>query len=89
MLSGRDGSAQRRDGRFAHLRSALTSKGYRGQRVKLSDRLAGIDANLDDVQAGAEACSRAVDTLVADTSRRDGQLTGRPGQALTNHVKDF
>ena len=50
------------------------SKGYRRQRVKLSDGLAGIDANLADVQAGAEACSRAVDMLVADTARRDGQL---------------
>jgi hypothetical protein len=43
------------------------------------ERLAGIDANLDDVQAGAEACSRAADTLIADTARR----------AVTRHAKDL
>jgi hypothetical protein len=33
--------------------------------------MAGIDANLDDVQAGAEATSRAADTLIADTAKFD------------------
>jgi hypothetical protein len=31
--------------------------------------MAAIDANLDDVQAGAEASSRAADTLIADTGK--------------------
>jgi hypothetical protein len=57
--------------------------------VKLRDRLAGIDANLHDVQAGAEACSRAADTLIADTSKLDGQLKGPLAQALARHLKDL
>ena len=57
--------------------------------MKLRDRLAGIDANLDDVQAGAEACSRAANTLIEDTSRFDGHLKGPLGQALTRHLKDL
>ena len=57
--------------------------------MKLRDRLASIDANLDDVQSGAEACSRAADTLIADTSKLDGHLKGPLGQALTRHLKDL
>jgi hypothetical protein len=57
--------------------------------VKLRDRLAGIDANLNDVQAGAEACSRAANTLIADTSKMDGHLKGPLRDAVTRHVKDL
>lgn len=57
--------------------------------MKLRDRLAGIDANLDDVQAGAEACSRAANTLIADTSRMDGHLKGPLREAVTKHLKDL
>jgi hypothetical protein len=60
-----------------------------GVRVKLGDRLASIDANVDDVQSGAEACSRAANTLIADTSRLDGHLKGPIGQVLARHVKDL
>jgi len=37
--------------------------------VNLKDRLAGIDANLDDLQAGAEACVRAVEALHTDAAK--------------------
>ena len=57
--------------------------------MKLTDRLAVIEANLHDVQAGAEACSRAAGTLIADTSKLDGKLKGPLGQALTRHIKDL
>ena len=57
--------------------------------MKLRDRLAAIDTNLDDVQAGAEACSRAADTLMADTSKLNGSLKGREGEALARHAKDL
>ena len=57
--------------------------------MRLRDRLASIDANLDDVQSGAEACSRTARTLIADTSRLDGHLKGPIGQALTRHLKDL
>ena len=57
--------------------------------MKLRDRLAGIDANLDDVQAGAEACSRAADTLIGVTSRLNGNLKGPLAQALTRNAKDL
>ena len=50
---------------------------------------APADVAVDDVQAGAEACSRAAETLIADTSRLDGHLKGPLGHALIRHVKDF
>lgn len=56
--------------------------------MNLRERLAGIDANLDDVQAGAEACSRAADTLIADTAKCDGLLKG-PLSAVARHVRDL
>jgi hypothetical protein len=37
--------------------------------VDLKDRLAGIDANLDDLQAGVEACARAAEALYTDTAK--------------------
>jgi len=42
--------------------------------VNLRDRMAGIDANLDDLQAGVEASSRAADALQSDTTKSDGLL---------------
>jgi chromosome segregation ATPase len=36
--------------------------------VNLKDQLAGIDANLDDLQAGVEACGRAAESLHADAA---------------------
>ena len=43
--------------------------------VNLKHRIASIVANLDDLQAGLEACTRAVDTLHADTTKLDGVVS--------------
>jgi hypothetical protein len=40
----------------------------RDLQVKLKDRMAGIDANLDDLQSGIEACSRGADSLHDDAA---------------------
>lgn len=57
--------------------------------VNLRERMAGIDTNLDDVQAGAEATSRAADTLIADTTKLNGQLKGSLLRAVTRHVLEL
>jgi hypothetical protein len=57
--------------------------------VNLRERMAGIDANLDDVQAGAEACSRAADTIVADTANFDGLLKTPRLRLLLRHVNEL
>lgn len=57
--------------------------------MNLRNRLAGIDANIDDVQAGAEACARAASTLIQETSRLEG-LTKTPLlRAVLRHVKEL
>jgi ABC-type transporter Mla subunit MlaD len=57
--------------------------------VNLRERLAGIDVNLDDVQAAAEATSRAADSLVEDSDRFDDLLNGPLLRAVTRHVKEL
>lgn len=57
--------------------------------MNLRQRMAGIDANLDDVQASAEASSRAADTLIADTARSDGLLKSPLLRSVARHVKDL
>ena len=42
-----------------------------GLLVNVKNRLAGIDANLDDLQAGAEACTRAAESLHNDAVKFD------------------
>ena len=37
--------------------------------MNVKHRLAGIDANLDDLQAGAEACARAAEALHTDAAK--------------------
>lgn len=37
--------------------------------MNVKHRLAGIDANLDDLQAGAEACARAAEALHAEAAK--------------------
>jgi prefoldin subunit 5 len=39
--------------------------------VDFKRQLAGIDANLDDLQAGVEACARAAQSLHADAAKFD------------------
>jgi hypothetical protein len=51
--------------------------------------MAGIAANLDDLQAGIEACSRAADTLHTDTTKFNGSLNAPLVRAVVRHVKDL
>jgi len=57
--------------------------------VKLRDRMATLDANLDDLQSGIEACSRAADTLRTDTTKFNGLLKSPLLRAVVRHVKDL
>jgi hypothetical protein len=51
--------------------------------------MAAIDTNIDDVQAGAEATSRAADTLIADTAQLDGLLERTLLCSVARHVKEL
>ena len=51
--------------------------------------MATIDANLDDLQAGIEAGSRAADTLQTDTTQFYGLPTAPLLRAAVRHVKDL
>jgi hypothetical protein len=51
--------------------------------------MAVIDANLDDLQAGVEASSRAADTLQNDTTKFDGLVTAPLLRAVVRHVKEL
>jgi hypothetical protein len=57
--------------------------------VKLTHRLAGIDANLDDLQAGIEACSRAAQILQTDTTKLDALRKVPLLRDIVRHVKDL
>ena len=57
--------------------------------MDLKDRMAGIDANLDDLQAGIEASSRAADTLHTDTTKFDGLPNATLLREVVRHVKDL
>jgi hypothetical protein len=59
-------------------------------RVKLKSRMAAIGANLDDLQAGIEAGSRAAETLQTDTTKFNGPLNSEPLlRDVVRHVKDL
>src|SRR5262249_10275283 len=58
-------------------------------RLNLRARMAGIDANLDDLQAGVEASSRAANTLESDTTKFDGLLKAPLLRAVLQHVKEL
>src|SRR5690242_17038530 len=60
-----------------------------GVQVNLRERFAGVDANLDDVQAGAEACSRTVNALNADAAKFNGLLKDPLIRSVTQHVKEL
>jgi hypothetical protein len=51
--------------------------------------MTGIDANLDDLQAGIEADSRAVNTLQTDMAKFNGPLNAPLLRAVVGHVKDL
>src|SRR5438552_15667787 len=55
----------------------------------LKNRLAGIDANLDDLQASIEACSRAANALQTDTTNCTGWLKGPLLRPVVRHVRDM
>jgi len=57
--------------------------------VNLRNRMAGIDANLDDLQAGVEASSRAADILQRDTTKFNGGLKAPLLRAVLRHVKEL
>lgn len=57
--------------------------------MNIRNRMAGIAANLDDLQSGIEACSRAADTLHTDTTRFNGFLNAPLLRAVVRHVKDL
>ena len=56
--------------------------------MNLKDRMANIDANLDDLQSGVEASSRAADTLFADTTKFNGLADAPLLRAVVRHVKN-
>lgn len=57
--------------------------------MNLTNRMAGIDANLDDLQSGIEASARAADTLHTDTTKFNGMLNAPLLRAVVRHVKDL
>ena len=56
--------------------------------VNLKDRMANIDANLDDLQSGVEASSRAADTVFADMAKFNGRVNAPLVRAVVQHVKN-
>ena len=57
--------------------------------MHLKARMAGIAANLDDLQSGIEAGSRAADTLQTDTTKFSGLLNAPLLRAGVRHVKNL
>ena len=57
--------------------------------MNLRDRMAGIDANLDDLQAGVEASSRTADALQGDTTKSDGLLKAPLLRAVVRHMEEL
>ena len=57
--------------------------------MKLKHRMAGIDANLDDLEAGIQAGSRVADALQTDTTRFNGLLNAPLLRAVVRRVKDL
>jgi hypothetical protein len=62
---------------------------YRGVGVDFDNRLNAIEANLDDLQAGVEACSRAANKIDGDTAKSNGLLKAPIHRSLLDHIKDL
>jgi hypothetical protein len=62
---------------------------YRGALVDFDNRLNAIEANLDDLQAGVEASSRAAHKIDGDATKSNGQLKAAFNRSLLDHVKDL
>jgi len=54
-----------------------------------TQRMAGIDANLDDLQSGLEASSRAAEHLHADTTKCDGLLAPPLLRSVLRHLQEL
>jgi hypothetical protein len=57
--------------------------------VNRRQRMAGIDTNLDDLQSGMEASSRAAEDLHTDTTKFDGLLKGPVLRSVLRHVQEL
>jgi chromosome segregation ATPase len=57
--------------------------------LNFTDRIAGLDTNLEDLQAGIEATARAADTLQTDTTKFDGLLKVSLLRAVVRHVQEL
>ena len=57
--------------------------------MRLMNRMAGIDANMDDLQAGIEAGSRAAETLFKDTTHFSELPNTAFLRAVVRHVTDL
>ncbi len=57
--------------------------------MNIRERLAGIDANLDDLQSGMEASSRAADSLHTDTTKFNGFLEAAHLRSVVRHVEEL
>jgi hypothetical protein len=57
--------------------------------VNLRERMAGIDANLDDLQSGMEASSRAADSLYTDTTKLNGLLKAPLLRSFVRHLHEL
>jgi hypothetical protein len=57
--------------------------------VNVRQRIAGIDTNIDDVEAGADACSRAADHLTADTAHFNGLRHSALLRSVVRHVNEL
>jgi chromosome segregation ATPase len=57
--------------------------------LNFTDRIAGLDTNLEDLQAGIEATARAADTLQTDTTKFDGLLKASLLRAVVRHVQEL
>jgi len=57
--------------------------------VNVRQRIACLDTTIDDVEAGAEACSRAADTLTADTARLNTLGTSALLRSVARHVEEL
>jgi hypothetical protein len=57
--------------------------------VNLRERMAAIDASLDDLQSGMEASSRAADGLRIETTKFNGLLKAPLIRSVVRRVKDL
>jgi len=60
-----------------------------GDGVDFDNRLNAIEANLEDLEAGMEACSRAANKIDGDTTNSNGLLKAPRHRSLPDHVKDL